>query len=153
MCGTLEPSPSPLTSLPPLLSESPSPLKPLPFTLPATSPLIPPPPLISPLTSPLWPSPCLWTDPSDVACWLTVAGLVKDVFESPAGQDAVSAVSDYLRTQRVTSLPDLQVCRTHNHWPQCCRRSVVLAFVLFRHKKKRKKMLAKDTKPFSEESL
>ncbi|KAL3151010.1 hypothetical protein ABBQ38_012881 [Trebouxia sp. C0009 RCD-2024] len=37
-----------------------------------------------------------------------VARLVKDVFESAAGQDAVGAVSDYLRTQRVTSLPDLQ---------------------------------------------
>ena len=101
-----------------------------------TSPLTPPSPLSSPLTlllpqstllspllphsSLLWPLPCLWTDPSDVACWLAVAGLVKDVFESPAGQDAVGAVSDYLRTQRVTSLPDLQVCPTHNHLQQSC---------------------------------
>ena len=38
-----------------------------------------------------------------------VARLVKDVFESAAGADAVNAVSDYLRSQRVTSLPDLQV--------------------------------------------
>lgn len=38
-----------------------------------------------------------------------VARLVKDVFESAAGIDAVGAVSDYLRSQRVTSLPDLQV--------------------------------------------
>lgn len=38
-----------------------------------------------------------------------VARLVKDVFESAAGQDAVGAVSDYLRSQRVTSLTDLQV--------------------------------------------
>ena len=38
-----------------------------------------------------------------------VARLVKDVFESAAGVDAVNAVSDYLRSQRVTSLPDLQV--------------------------------------------
>ncbi|KAA6421081.1 MAG: hypothetical protein FRX49_08992 [Trebouxia sp. A1-2] len=37
-----------------------------------------------------------------------VARLVKDVFESAAGIDAVGAVSDYLRSQRVTSLPDLQ---------------------------------------------
>lgn len=37
-----------------------------------------------------------------------VAHLVKDVFESAAGIDAVGAVSDYLRSQRVTSLPDLQ---------------------------------------------
>lgn len=41
-----------------------------------------------------------------------VARLVKDVFESAAGQDAVGAVSDYLRTQRVTSLPDLQVSQS-----------------------------------------
>ena len=33
---------------------------------------------------------------------------MKDVFESAAGQEAVGAVSDYLRSQRVTSLPDLQ---------------------------------------------
>ena len=38
-----------------------------------------------------------------------VGRLVKDVFESAAGLDAVNAVSDYLRSQRVTSLPDLQV--------------------------------------------
>ncbi len=38
-----------------------------------------------------------------------VARLVKDVFESAAGIDAVGAVSDYLRSQRVTSLADLQV--------------------------------------------
>lgn len=41
-----------------------------------------------------------------------VARLVKDVFESAAGIDAVGAVSDYLRSQRVTSLPDLQVYPT-----------------------------------------
>ena len=38
-----------------------------------------------------------------------VARLVKDVFDTAAGGDAVSAVSDYLRSQRVTSLADLQV--------------------------------------------
>lgn len=42
-------------------------------------------------------------------CCAAVARLVKDVFESAAGIDAVGAVSDYLRSQRVTSLPDLQV--------------------------------------------
>lgn len=42
-----------------------------------------------------------------------VARLVKDVFESAAGIDAVGAVSDYLRSQRVTSLPDLQVSLCH----------------------------------------
>ncbi len=41
--------------------------------------------------------------------FFAVARLVKDVFESAAGIDAVGAVSDYLRSQRVTSLPDLQV--------------------------------------------
>ena len=38
-----------------------------------------------------------------------VARLVKDVFESAAGIDAVGSVLDDLRSQRVTSLPDLQV--------------------------------------------
>ena len=97
---------------------------PFPFDPPPSSPP-PPPPLPRPhlshpfspthLSSPLSSSgPCFGTIPSDVACWLAVAGLVKDVFESAAGQDAVGAVSDYLRTQRVTSLPDLQVCHTYN---------------------------------------
>lgn len=37
-----------------------------------------------------------------------VARLVKEVFDTAAGLDAVNAVSDYLRSQRVTSLADLQ---------------------------------------------
>ena len=44
-----------------------------------------------------------------------MARLVKDVFESAAGHDAVGAVSDYLRSQRVTSLADLQVGLTPIH--------------------------------------
>lgn len=47
--------------------------------------------------------------PMLVYMFAAVARLVKDVFESAAGIDAVGAVSDYLRSQRVTSLPDLQV--------------------------------------------
>lgn len=38
-----------------------------------------------------------------------VARLVKEVFDTAAGLDAVNAVLDYLRSQRVTSLADLQV--------------------------------------------
>ena len=67
---------------------------------------------------------------SDIACWLAVAGLVKDVFESAAGQDAVGAVSDYLRTQRVTSLPDLQVCHAHNQYTIVLQILVAMWFCL-----------------------
>ena len=49
-----------------------------------------------------------------------MARLVKDVFESAAGQDAVGAVSDYLRSQRVTSLADLQVGPTLVHVQTAC---------------------------------
>lgn len=42
-----------------------------------------------------------------------VARLVKEVFDTAAGNDAVNAVSDYLRSQRVTSLADLQVSKSN----------------------------------------
>ena len=42
-----------------------------------------------------------------------VARLVKEVFDTAAGNDAVNAVSDYLRSQRVTSLADLQVRKSN----------------------------------------
>ena len=59
-----------------------------------------------------------------------MAGLVKDVFESAAGQDAVGAVSDYLRTQRVTSLPDLQVHHpTTYHNTQTCVAAIIVSVV------------------------
>lgn len=49
--------------------------------------------------------------------YAAVARLVKEVFDTAAGLDAVNAVSDYLRSQRVTSLADLQVSLSSSSRP------------------------------------